>query len=140
MNEECGGGRARALLGAPDMIDPLLRGQTAAPRRHSWLGHLLRFVFLGGAALVLALPALGTDGTEFACEETVAHLADCCPNLDPHTVDCTYDAFQCDTDANPNPQLSREASECLQSMSCEVIAADDGCEHVAAGELPSCGT
>jgi hypothetical protein len=102
-------------------------------RRRSWI---LRVLVLGGVGLALAAPALGSDGTEFACEEAAAHLASCCPDFDPQQLDCTY-SFGCDG-SDPNPQFSREESECIQSLDCDELRDGGVCEQATNGGLISC--
>lgn len=91
----------------------------------------LRCALAGGAFLLgsmaLAMPALSSDGSEFACEEAVAHLASCCPELDPTTFDCERD-FGCGADTAPPTDLDLATSRCLVDKSCERIRAAHICQ------------
>lgn len=90
----------------------------------------LRAALAGGtvfvASMIVALPALSSDGTEFACEEAVAHLASCCPDLEPKAFDCRR-GFSCAGDEVANTDLDLATSNCIQEMSCARIQEENLC-------------
>jgi hypothetical protein len=62
-----------------------------------------------------------------SCEDAVAHLAECCPQFDPHAVQCFY-SFQvlsgCGDDLSTDqvaPALSPDESACIRAMSCDAL-------------------
>jgi hypothetical protein len=73
--------------------------------------------------LLLATLGFDIDEDELHCEEAVAHLQSCCPDLDPKTVDCNYQVCS-------SPDLSRAQAECIEELSCEVIVEKRLCERV----------
>lgn len=86
------------------------------------------------AALPLALLSpllLGTGGfraDNLACEERVLQLEECCPSLDPRTLDCEY-GEGCEGEPYP-PVILPEEGECIAELDCERIRAAQICERV----------
>lgn len=91
---------------------------------------LLRAALASGtvfvASMIVAFPALSSDGTEFACEEAVAHLKSCCPDLEPKTFDC-HRGFSCAGEEGAETDLDLATSNCIQEMSCARIQAENLC-------------
>lgn len=92
-----------------------------------------RFVF-PGAGLALALSAFASFGfsgglreDELECEQAVAHLADCCPDLDPAEISCTY-VEGCDSSELTTFSVSE--SQCIEDLGCDDIRARDLCARV----------
>lgn len=52
---------------------------------------------------------------EMVCEEAVARLESCCPEIDPRRINCVF-AQGCNTELAP--VLTSRASECLGEASC----------------------
>jgi hypothetical protein len=65
---------------------------------------------------------------ELACEEAVAHLGECCPNLDTTQLNCTYD----DACGTLRPDFDVNQSGCIREASCEEIRARGLCDLKAA--------
>lgn len=66
------------------------------------------------------------EQAEVQCEEAVAHLAACCPELRPETFFCEHVvAVGCGSDRYPD--FSETTSKFLRSLSCQEIHASDLC-------------
>lgn len=62
------------------------------------------------------------------CEEAVAHLVECCPDLDASTLDCHGEQQACES--APYISISEQESECLLGRDCDGIRASGVCERV----------
>lgn len=82
------------------------------------------------AMLILLLSTCGagfrTD--ELECDEAVAHLVQCCPNVTADTLQCVH-VDGCETATRP--ELDADQSECIRSRSCAVLRQDGVCDRVA---------
>jgi hypothetical protein len=94
-----------------------------------------------------------------SCEDAVSHLAECCPDFDPHAIACQYSYEEQDEpsacpynsggyyedDCNPgaggcssgvstvmqtNPDLDVGTSECIRAASCENLVMTGVCTRV----------
>jgi hypothetical protein len=66
---------------------------------------------------------------EFVCEEAVAYLEECCPDLDAGEVQCVYNPGCSST---TYPSISTSESECIRDKSCDALRAEGVCEKVRA--------
>ena len=86
-----------------------------------------------GAVLALGVVALlGMSDfreDEIECEHAMAHLADCCPDLEVGADVCDYSSGCGDA---AYPVLSVEQSECIQDRRCLEIEQSDLCAKVEA--------
>ena len=101
--------------------------RSTGPRSRRWLA--------GGVAVVAFLAvggnAIGSDGSQFECEEAAAHLADCCPGLNPTQIDCNYH-FDCDGDStNDSPEIDGAESKCIERRSCDELTSSGVCDTFA---------
>ena len=111
-------------------------------------GHSLNLAVLAIAVgLVLNLPrgatrAAGAEPTsadELECEEAVARLVKCCPDLVPTTVNCEYRATQgCSPSCTYYPDIGPGDGRRIRSLSCAQIAAEGICSRVAATDSHVC--
>jgi hypothetical protein len=62
---------------------------------------------------------------EFDCEEAVQHLADCCPDFDPHSVTC---GGGCD-----KVEVAEEQSACLKRATCQSLRDSGACKDPMGG-------
>jgi hypothetical protein len=86
----------------------------------------------------LFLACNGIRQDEFACENAVMHMQECCHGFSGSNVDCTYVAPSgCDT-TTVYPELSIDQSSCILAESCDSLVATGVCTRVAA--LPNQGT
>ena len=86
------------------------------------------------ATMAVAVVWLGAGGIredEFQCEQAVAHLHDCCPDLDPGAVSCS---FSSSCGATLFTTFSVEESQCIQDASCEAILRGHLCERALSRE------
>jgi hypothetical protein len=86
------------------------------------LGASLLAILIGGGHPL----AQGFREDEVQCEETVAHLADCCSDFDPHAIDCKY-ISGCDSDTYPVFTVAE--SRCIRDKSCAEVRRDGVCER-----------
>jgi hypothetical protein len=89
----------------------------------AWQGALLALVVISGTGSIA--PSFRED--EVQCEEAVAHLEECCDNLDATSISCEY-AEGCET--NTYPTLKPDESECVRAKSCSEIRSQGICERV----------
>lgn len=90
-------------------------------------------------ALALAMPALSSDSSEFACEEAVAHLVSCCAGLPPTRFDCLLEPG-CGSEMAPTIDFDIRESSCIKAMSCQQIQERGVCvELFDDPESVSCG-
>ena len=76
------------------------------------------------AWLLLSSAAFITiEEEDFVCENTAAHLADCCDDISPSMLYCDYNSCG-------DPELRTHELKCINSMSCEEIAERDLCTRV----------
>lgn len=129
---------ARAPRRIADHSVNTARRDVCSGRRMPWLRRSLVAGVAALATLALAMPALSSNGTEFDCEEAVAHLASCCPDLDPTAFDCRF-GLACGADERPEPDFDGPQSECIQSLTCGQIQEKNIClSALAAPETVSC--
>ena len=64
---------------------------------------------------------------EMVCEEAVARLETCCPEIDPRRINCVY-AQSCD--AELVPVLTPRASACVAETSCDDLKARGSCQRI----------
>jgi hypothetical protein len=65
-----------------------------------------------------------------ACEEAVARLVDCCPNLKAEDFVCNSGGPGSDNGCKKTsyiPDFSRATADCIESASCEALVAAGGC-------------
>jgi hypothetical protein len=73
---------------------------------------------------------------EVECEETFAHLRDCCADVDLSALSCDY-WEGCSNSTYPD--LSPDESRCLRDLSCDRIRVRDVCARIverSRGESP----
>lgn len=90
-------------------------------------------------AFLIALgPALCGDirQDEFPCEEAVAHLKECCPEVSKDDYLCDY-GEGCDGEVHQRPALSVEESNCIRELACDALVAKGVCARAA--PLPARG-
>jgi hypothetical protein len=88
-------------------------------------GAALLAVLVGGAQPL----AQAFREDEVQCEEMAAHLADCCDNFDPQSIDCEY--FEgCMSDSYPS--ITVDESRCIREKSCKQVREQGICERVLA--------
>jgi hypothetical protein len=83
----------------------------------------------------LLLACTGIRQDEFACEDAVAHLQQCCPDFTGSNIVCVYAAVAggCDTSGySENPDFDVEQSTCIRNEACAVLRSSGVCERVAA--------
>lgn len=78
------------------------------------------------AVAVVWLGAGGIRDDEFQCEQAVAHLHGCCPELDPRAISCVYSTG---CNSTQSTAFSVKESFCIQDSSCEVIRLAQICER-----------
>ena len=86
-----------------------------------------------GVLLVCAGLALGAScvsAGEFRCDESVAHLVDCCPDFDTTTISCREDllAFH---NGGGGLDIGPTAADCLLEKSCGDVRAKNICTRLA---------
>ena len=64
---------------------------------------------------------------EMVCEESVARLEVCCPEIDPRRINCVH-AQSCN--AELVPVLTSKASACLADTSCADLKSRGSCERI----------
>jgi hypothetical protein len=88
------------------------------------------------AAFVMGLLLWGTVGTpnngiredETQCEEVVAHLAECCPGLDPKRYRCEHVVADGCT-GGTEPDFGIELSKTLRKLDCDDLVAGNWCNY-----------
>jgi hypothetical protein len=81
-----------------------------------------------------------TDDNQFredvlSCEEAVAHLAECCPEVQPTNVECRYyyrrdeGCLGPDTTTRIEPDLDLRESRCIRDLTCEGIRSRGLCTY-----------
>lgn len=96
----------------------------------TWLRPTLAAGVAAVATLALAMPALSSDGSEFDCEEAVAHLVACCEGLSPGKFDC-FLGSGCGSEIQPTTDFDSRGSGCIKAMTCERIQDKGLCEQLA---------
>ena len=94
-------------------------------------GTFFRLLALGVALFCTSAATCGVREDELQCEETVAHLQDCCPGYDPdfHAIDCTYKPpGPCVSEELPS--LATSTAKCIRDLSCDIIRTKGLCEQV----------
>jgi hypothetical protein len=86
-----------------------------------------------GVVLLLLSSALGQRNPgiredEVQCEETVAHLAECCPGLNPERFRCEHVAADGCT-GGTEPDFDIELSRKLRRLDCEDLQAGNWCSY-----------
>jgi hypothetical protein len=66
---------------------------------------------------------------EQVCEEALAHLVHCCPDLDPMQVRCDYEPGGCGGGGHM-PDIDEDESQCLRAHSCTDLNASGTCAEV----------
>jgi hypothetical protein len=88
-----------------------------------------RLLALGAAVLSLTLLG-GTDwgigNSEFACEDAVQHLLDCCPDDRSIRIINCYQARYCGSE---KPELSVAQSQCLRNADCDALYESGACDN-----------
>jgi hypothetical protein len=80
-----------------------------------------------------------TDDNQFredvlSCEEAVAHLEECCPELRASNVECKYyyhrdeGCYGPDTTTRIEPDIGLRESRCIRDLTCEGIASQGLCK------------
>lgn len=93
------------------------------------LADTVRWCLLTGGIFLLGsggFRSSGFTGTEFECEQAVAHLKSCCPDFPVRSIRCNYSAG-C---GEVHPLLRTDEAKCVQNTSCDVIIADGVCQEV----------
>lgn len=62
------------------------------------------------------------------CEETVAHLAKCCPGLNPKRYRCEHVAAEA-CQSGTEPDFDVELSKALRKLDCAELVAGDWCTY-----------
>lgn len=81
-----------------------------------------------------------TDDNQFredviSCEEAVAHLAECCPELRPSDVECRYyfrrdeGCLGPDSTTRIEPDIALRDSLCIRGLTCEGISSRGFCSY-----------
>jgi hypothetical protein len=87
-----------------------------------WIFRACPAVLLGGFLCSLTVrPGLRED--ELKCEEAVAHLEECCPELDVASLQCRASG-DCDAEL---PDFRVAESDCIRAASCDEIQARGLC-------------
>lgn len=76
----------------------------------------------------IALSCGDISEEEMVCEEAVARLETCCPEIDPRRINCVY-AQSCNTELVP--VLTAKASACLSEASCGDLKSRGTCERMS---------
>jgi hypothetical protein len=80
--------------------------------------------FLVGAATIVALSgAFGIDQEEFGCEQAAAHLADCCPGFDAHSLYCYKGGC-----GSRSVDLAQDQSDCIIGATCDQLQSSGACK------------
>jgi hypothetical protein len=108
------------------LVTPTLKDSGDPARARAPGRRLLRLVVTMAVA-VIWLGSGGLREDEFQCEQAVAHLHDCCPDLEPHAITCSYSKGYCGY--RVDTAFSIKESLCIQDSSCEVIRAAQICER-----------
>ena len=91
-------------------------------------GHFQRSLPICVALFVgVALSCGEISEEEMVCEETVARLETCCPELDPRRINCVH-AQSCN--AELVPVLTLRASECVAEASCDELRSRGTCQRI----------
>lgn len=106
------------------------RGACSASVSMTWLRRSLVAAVGAVVTVSLAMPALSSDSSEFACEEAVAHLVSCCDGLPPTRFDCFLEPG-CGSEMAPTVDFDVHASGCIKAMSCQRIQERGLCEQLA---------
>jgi len=86
-----------------------------------------RVLVIGGVvALVLACGEIRDD--EMQCEEAIARLDDCCPDIDTHRFVCIYS--QGCGGSQLTPDFSTNGSKCIHDKSCEELQSSGSCDSL----------
>jgi hypothetical protein len=67
---------------------------------------------------------------EFACEDAISHLEQCCEGFAPTKVNCSY--VEGGDGCSPvSPTLGPRESACIRTQSCDALRANGGCGRAA---------
>ncbi len=102
-----------------------------------WTRRGLAIVASGVVSLAFVAPAIGSSGSEFACEEAAAHLQDCCPGFDPRTVQCDY-TIGCGGSEPNEPEIGQSESDCITRLDCAALKSHGICASLTAGQGVRC--
>lgn len=97
-----------------------------------------------GIALIMACGNNDDDGdaddNQFRpdvidCESAVAHLKNCCPDLDPSLITCHHfylhdEGCGDSRTEQQDPDLNQDQSDCIRDQSCQAIQAHGVCKRV----------
>ncbi len=118
-----------------------IRRWCASPSLHA---ALLAAAIGGGLSLEWPKVRGGIDADqiheEIACEEALAYLLGCCPDLDRHDVACRYsrdtqELSGCEEcESGSDPDISLAESRAYRRTSCSQIRATGVCERVASAD------
>lgn len=84
-----------------------------------------------GVGLTVGPNSQGFREDEVECEETFAHLRECCSRGELEGVECEYHEG---CDSATYPSLSPHESRCLRELSCSEIRRADVCGQLEARE------
>lgn len=86
------------------------------------------------AVLAIGIMTCGIREDELRCEESVAHLVECCPGFDAKNINCYY------TEGCNNtyyPAITVAESRCILNMDCPAIVSGGICERAQNSQRPS---
>jgi hypothetical protein len=87
------------------------------------LRNFLKRILVAGVALTALTGSFGIDQVEFSCEEAAAHLQECCPAFDPHSLYCHSGG--CGT---PTIDLTQSQSDCILGATCDDLRTSGTCD------------
>jgi hypothetical protein len=80
----------------------------------------------------LLLACNGIRNDEFACEDAVSHLQQCCPGFTGSNVSCTYDSYSGCSSGASFPDFTVDQSACVRSETCALLQSSGVCERALA--------
>lgn len=86
------------------------------------------------AVLAIGIMTCGIREDELRCEESVAHLVECCPGFDAKDIDCYY-TESCES-GNYYPAITIAESRCILNMDCPAIVSGGICERAQKSRRP----
>jgi hypothetical protein len=91
-----------------------------------------------GVIVGLLLACNGIREDEFACENAVAHLQQCCPGFTGSNIACIYEPppVSCGgsdpVSQGESPDLDLEQSACIRAATCDQLRSSGACDRAAA--------
>jgi hypothetical protein len=82
------------------------------------------------SVFVAVMLACGVREDEFDCENAYSHLQQCCAAVALPAITCRYEAGGCE-EGPTYPDLDIPTSDCIRSLSCDVLRASGICEGVS---------